>query len=363
MYRVPGRKSAQRMTIGRWPAVGVAEARQLARDILLAVERCDDPAAEKRDQRQQTDLRFETIAAEFMKRVIKPRQRRWQLTQGLLDNKLTSAWKGRDVNSIKKHDVLKVLDREMDAGHHRTANQTFQLIKRFFQWVAEHDYIQADPTAGISRPAKERSRDRVVSDDELVSIFKACEELGYPFGPFVQLLGLLGQRRSELAKARWQDVDLDRRLWTIPKELIKSGREHQVPLSVEAAAILNKLPRIDGAALIFPATKTRIKDDVERPISGFSKVKRRLDKLAAVDSWTFHDLRRTTASGMARLGFAPHVLAAVLNHDQQSVQGVTVIYNRTRYGKEKAEALALWSQHVAKLIEGRATADIIQLPA
>ena len=352
MYRVPGRKSAQRLTLGRWPAVGVAEARKLARDVLLAVERGDDPAADKREQRQQSEQRFEMVAAEFMKRVIKPRQRRWQLTQGLLDNKLISAWNGRDIASIRKADVLKVLDREMDAGHGRTANQTFQLIKRLFQWAAERDYIQADPTSGVSRPAKERSRDRVLSDSELVAILKACGQLGYPFGAFVKLLVMVGQRRSELAMARWQDVDLDKCLWTIPNDLTKSGREHEVPLSADAVAILDALPRIDGSSLIFPATKVRIKDDVERPISGFSKVKRRLDKLAGVDGWTLHDLRRTAASGMARLGVPPHVLAAVLNHDQASVQGVTAVYNRTRYTKEKRDALALWNHHVAAIVAG-----------
>jgi integrase len=117
----------------------------------------------------------------------------------------------------------------MDAGHGRTANQTFQLIKRLFRWAAERDYIQADPTSGVSRPAKERSRDRVLSDDELASILNACSQLGYPFGSFVHLLALVGQRRSELAKARWQDVDLDKGLWIIPKDLTKSGREHHVP--------------------------------------------------------------------------------------------------------------------------------------
>ena len=90
VYRVPWRKSAQRVTIGKWPSTGVAEARQLARDVLMAVERGDDPATTKRERHQQADDRFEAVALEFIQRVIKPRQRRWQVTEALLNNKLTS---------------------------------------------------------------------------------------------------------------------------------------------------------------------------------------------------------------------------------------------------------------------------------
>lgn len=349
MYRVPGRKNSQRVTIGRWPAIGVAEARRIGRDVLMTVERGEDPAAIKREQRQRSDNEFEAVAAEFIQRLIKPRQRRWHLTEALLNNKLTSVWRGRSIDSIKKHDVLKVLDREMDAGHHRTANQTFQLTKRLFGWALERDYIKADPTAGISRPAKERSRDRVLNDDELAAIFKAAGELGWPFGPFTQLLALLAQRRSEVAEARWQDIDFDKRLWVIPKEKTKSGRAHEVPLSSEAVAIFESLFRIDGDDRVFPTTRERIKDGVHRSISGFSKSKRKLDKLSGVSEWTFHDLRRTAVSGMAKLGVMPHVLSAVLNHDQTSVQGITAIYNRTKYEKEKRQALDRWGQHIASV--------------
>jgi integrase len=352
MYRAAGRRSPQRVTIGRWPAIGVAEARQRARDMLLAVERGEDPAADKREQRENADSRFETVAAEFVERVLKPRQRRWQATEALLENKMIKRWQGRAIDTIRKSDVLKVLDREMDAGHYRVANQTWQLAGRLFRWAHERDYIKTDPTTGIARPAKERARDRVLGDDEVLAVYRAAEELGWPFGHFTQLLILLAQRRGEVAKARWQDIDFEKGIWRIPAELTKSQREHEVPLPPEAVQILESLPRVDGSDLVFPATRERLKDGSQRSISGFSKAKVKLDKLSSVNDWTFHDLRRSAASGMARHGVPPHVLAAVLNHDQRSVQGVTAVYNRTRYSKEKREALTLWNQHVVALVAG-----------
>jgi hypothetical protein len=155
MYRVPGRPAAQRVTIGKWPSVGVADARQLAREVLLQIERGEDPAAKKRERRAQVDNRFETVAAEFVQRVLRPRQRRWEATQSLLDNKMTSLWRGRTIDSIKKQDIIRLLDREMDAGRHRTANQVSQLARRLFRWALERELIASDPTAGITRPAKE----------------------------------------------------------------------------------------------------------------------------------------------------------------------------------------------------------------
>jgi integrase len=290
------------------------------------------------------------VAAEFVERVLKPRQRRWQATAAVLDNRLTKPWRGRDIASIKKVDVLRVLDRQMDAGQHRSANVALQLARRLFRWSLERDYIAVDPTAGIAKPGKEQARSRVLDDNELAAVLRASEAMGWPFGPFVTLLAMLAQRRGELAQARWQHFDFERQVWNIPAELTKSHRAHQVPLPPEAVAILESLPRLDGNEYLFPAVRDRLQDGRKRSVSGFSRAKARLHQLSGVKGWSYHDLRRSAASGMAKQGAAPHVLAAVLNHDQRSVQGVTSIYNRERYRTEMRRALELWCNHVGTLM-------------
>jgi integrase len=153
----------------------------------------------------------------------------------------------------------------------------------------------------------------------------------------------------------WPDLDFEHRLWTLPRELTKADRLHEVPLPPLALEIIESLPRI-GDGLLFPANRARSTN----PVSGFSKAKARLDRLSGVSGWRLHDLRRTAASEMARLGHPPHVVAAILNHSPGSTQGITAIYNRHRYGDEKRQALAAWGREVERII-GRGGAEVLAI--
>jgi integrase len=195
----------------------------------------------------------------------------------------------------------------------------------------------------------------VLVQDELAAVWRACDALGWPFGPLVQLLIVTAQRRDEVARMAWPDLDLERRLWTLPRKLTKADRVHDVPLSGLALEIIEGLPRI-GDGLAFPANRARS----TRPVSGFSKAKARLDRLSGVAGWRLHDLRRTAASEMARLGHPPHVVAAILNHSPGSTQGITAIYNRHRYGDEKRIALAAWGRELERVL-GRGDAKVVAL--
>jgi hypothetical protein len=173
----------------------------------------------------------------------------------------------------------------------------------------------------------------------------------------VRLLALTAQRRDEVARMAWPDLDLERRLWTLPRALTKADRLHEVPLSDLALEVITALPRI-GDDLLFPANRY----GTPRPVSGFSNAKTRLDRLSGVSGWRIHDLRRTAASEMARLGHPPHVVAAILNHSPASTQGITAIYNRHRYGDEKRLALAAWGREVERVIgRGGATGGAVRV--
>lgn len=195
-------------------------------------------------------------------------------------------------------------------------------------------------------PTAEKSRDRVLSDDELRAILQACDRLNEPFGALIKLLALTAQRRDEVGQMTWREVDLDSRVWTIPKERAKNGIAHDVPLSDSAVKVLAGVRRIAGSrGLVFTTTG-------ETPVSGFSKIKKRLD--AAVPDappWVLHDLRRTAASGMARLGINLSVVEKVLNHISGSFGGVTGIYQRHKFANEKRVALEMWAAHVQTLTD------------
>jgi hypothetical protein len=174
---------------------------------------------------------------------------------------------------------------------------------------------------------------------ELVSIWRAANEMGWPYGRIVQLLILTGQRRNEVTGMRWSELDLAKGQWTIPAERTKPGRVHELPLVPAAVDLIQRLPKIHDQ-YVFPA---KGKDN---SASGFSKWKHELDRIAGLSDWRIHDLRRTVASGMAQLKVAPHIIERVLNHTTGTLGGVAGIYNRFGYLDEMREALQRWSDHL-----------------
>jgi integrase len=347
--RKPGATHPSRHKLGEPPAMTLADARTAARAILA------DPDTAFAERKQPPTDSFETVAAQFLERYVKRHQpRTWDQTEGRIRTKLLPAWSGRPIHTITRRDVLDVLDREVDDGRERTANKMLQLIAQLFGWAIERGIIEDNPTPGIRRPGREQSRDRVLEADELAAIWRATESFTWPWQPFVRLLVLTAQRRDEVAGMRWSELDPEGRIWRIPRERAKSDREHVVPLSPLAVEIIEGLSRLGD--LLFPAHKATSTN----PISGFSKVKRRLDELSGVEGWRLHDLTRTAASGMARLGHPPHVVAAILNHSPGSTMGITAVYNRFRYEDEKRAALAAWSREVER-ITGREDRKVVAL--
>jgi integrase len=221
------------------------------------------------------------------------------------------------------------------------ANRVLAAVRRFWNWCLEQGKAEASPVASIKAPAKESSRDRVLSEDEIRRIWSACDQMGWPFGLLIQLLLVTGQREDEVAGMRWSDIDLKSGVWTLAREMSKSDRLNQVPLPSLALQILEALPRT--GALVFSTTGST-------PVSGFSKAKARCDCLSGVEGWRFHDLRRTVASGMARLKVEPWVVEKVLNHQTGQLSGVAGVYNRWGYLDEKREALEKWAMNLGGLL-------------
>jgi integrase len=246
------------------------------------------------------------------------------------------------------------------------ANRTLARLRHFFNWAVERDRLFASPITGMKPPTKERTRDRTLSDDEIRWFWSACETIGWPFGPLAKLLLLTAQRRDEVGGIEWLEIDLDKRVWLIPRHRAKNDRAHEVHLSDAAAEVLRTLPRI-GNGPVFVTNG--------HPVSGFSWGKNRIDaamldakrdelghEANAIPHWILHDLRRSAATGMARLNIAPHVVDKVLNHVSGTIRGVAAVYNRFEYIDERRGALEAWGRYVTALVTP-APANVLALRA
>jgi len=211
----------------------------------------------------------------------------------------------------------------------------------FFRWCVRRRFIKHNPLDGADIP-KPKKRKRVLSDDELVKVYRAAEGIGYPFGTIVRLLVLTGQRRGEIAAVRSSWLSKAEQTLTLPEGFAKNSREHIVPLVPMARDVFGEIKR---EGLLFPARGSE-----DKPFCGFSKSKQALDAmLEEVAAFTLHDLRRTFSTGLARLGVAPHIKEALLNHIDAKSE-VEAIYDQYTYLPEMRAAMELWERHVAKLI-------------
>ncbi len=380
MYRLDGKQ--RRLTIGRYPAMSLAIAREKAGAALQAARENRDPALEEKDrQREEGEKRSKTLAIEvenFLRLYPRYRPSTRAEVGRLLRREVVATLGERPISSITRRDIAKVVNAVADRGAGTTANRVLAYLGSFFTWLVERGELDTTPIQNLAKPSEERSRDRVLTDQELVAVWQAAEEMAYPFGPLVQLLFLTAQRRDEVASALRADIDPKAGIWTLAREQTKSDRRHEVPLSTLAQSIFEGLP--DRGELYFRAMSVRrktnaagAKKEAPRHISGWSAFKRTLDKKAlealqeaedeaakqerrhsktvTLPTFTLHDIRRTVASGMARLGIAPHVVERLLNHSTGTIRGVAAVYNRHSYAPEMRHAVDLWAAHITRLLE------------
>lgn len=339
-YRHLGKN--RRLNLGRYPAVSLHKARGKAYAALAELEDGTDPSGHvaKADTFSSA---VETFVEKHCRRHNRPGTA--AETERLLKVYFLPDWKNRKVEAITKADVTAALEPIVKRGSTGAARHAFAALRKMFNWMVEQGQLSVSPCAGMKAPGKPGNRDRVLSDDELKSIWNGAANIGLPFGPIVQLLMLTGQRRGEIVAMAHNEIDGEKSLWTIPGERTKNGRSHAVPLLPSALAVLTDIPRTTSQ-YVFPA---RGKPD--QCYAGYSKGKRELDAVCGVSDWTLHDLRRTAATGMARLGVAPHVVERVLNHVSGTFAGVAGIYNRFQYENDMRAALLKWEDHLISILK------------
>jgi integrase len=339
------------LKLGEHPAIGLKEARTAAREALTLVVRGEDPSTgsvtSKNDFVSLADA-FGQFMEKHAKRKNRPRSR--AETRRTFDLHIIPELGEYRVDAITNSQLRGIIEGLADKKPY-AANHTLAAVRKFYNWCVERQLVTASPVAGISKPGKEISRDRVLTDDEITALWETFDGVGWPFGLAFKLLLVTGQRRNEVAQMRWKDIDTENALWTLPREATKADRVHEVPLSPLALEVLQMVPHT-GDYIFTTNGKT--------PISGFSRAKKRADKLSEITGWRLHDLRRTVASQMAKLGIAPHVVEKILNHSTGQISGVAAVYNRHAYTEEKRNALSIWARRLESLI--RSSEDnVVQL--
>ena len=214
-------------------------------------------------------------------------------------------------------------------------NRLRSSLSAFFGWAIQEGLAEVNPVQGTGKADEGNSRDRVLTPDELRLLWRSLGDDS--FSDVVRLLLLTGQRRSEIGKLAWSEIDLDRKLIMLPAERVKNSRNHEVPLSMQALAIIDRQPR--SGNFVFGG----------RGQSSWWEGKAALDQRLGIAPWRLHDLRRTCATMMAELGVQPHIIEAMLNHVSGHKAGVAGIYNRARYEGEMRAALQRWADHVDKI--------------
>ena len=293
--------------------------------------------------------RFAEVARAYLERHAKPRKRSWREDARILARDVLPRWGARCARSITAREVRELLDAIVDRGAPIQANRTFAVVRRIFNWAAAPDRAfvpqSHNPCRGLERPAPERQRERVLNDRELRAVWRALEGEGGQVAGLFQLYLLTAQRDGELRTMAWADVDLDAGWWIVPGERSKNGHAHRVPLSALAVGVLRALPRTRASRWVFPTPRQSATGHRAR----IYKAVHRLRRASGVTDFTPHDLRRTAASGMTSMGIPRLTVAKLLNHAER---GVTAVYDRYGYDREKREALEAWATRLETIVRG-----------
>lgn len=353
-----------RIVIGHYPGTSLVQARERALELRKAIDDGIDPRRARPKRRpapisqplSATSARpddkhsFNFLVSEFIERYLRPTRKRPEYAEAILTRDVVPEWKGRDARTIEPGEVIALLDGIVERGSKVMANRTAALLSQLFRFGVHRHIVKASPVQLLYRPGgKEKPRDRALTESELKAFLadpQACTR--YERLAHVMLVLLLtGQRRGELALARWSDIDFKAKTWTIPDENAKGGRGHVVPLTDWALEELQALKREgEGSQWVLPAAAGADRPlDPKQLTRSVAKCQARF-KAQGIGEFTLHDLRRTCRTGLSALKVEPHIAERVLNHVQPGIVGV---YDRFAYLEEKRVALERWAAHLEGL--------------
>ena len=328
--------AGRRQSIGRYPLISLADARTEAKRIL---------AEKTLGKVRPTHTAFEDARDAFLKEC---EGRLRPLSVKLYRRHLSKYYPfGRKgVGDIAPREIVRNLnalnDRPSEKEHAARIGRTF------FKWCVGQHIIERSPMENLARPPVGASRERVLSDEELKAVYKAAYARTTGFHRLICLLIHTGGRRGEVTALRWAYIGPD--AITIPGEITKNRRTHTIPLGPKAQALLDSFPRLAGSPYVFPASREHVRGKPSTTMTGYSAAKHAFDKECGVTGWTLHDLRRTLATGLQRLGVRLEVIEGLLNHVSGTRSGIVGVYQRYDYLPEMREAVGKWEGHLAALL-------------
>ena len=345
----------RRYGMGHYPDTTLGKAREKARKLSGRVANGEDPAEDRWKQKQaaREAMSFEDLARLYLrdhaKRHKSPKSQRED--KRILEKDLLPEWKERDIGTITRGEVVKVLDSIVARGAPVAANRTRALLHTVFEFGISKSYLPADavnPCRGVSQPGgKEKSRERVLSEKEIKALWKALEGFEQPLASLYRLMLLTGQRSGEVKAIRWSEVDGD--LWIIPAGKTKNRQEQRVPLSRAALACIEALKEESTSdTWVFPS---RFQNTPH--IMTLKKATERLRKDCEpeLEQFTPHDLRRTTATELSKMGIDDTLIAKILGH-KWADRSITSVYNRWQKLPEMRQALERWASRLEQIATG-----------
>lgn len=368
-----------KLTLGTFEKLKLADARAAAREMLRTVAAGRNPAHEKKEARakivsEKAEL-FAEVYEEYAKRYLDKKLKPSTAAEvkRIFEKNIKPVLGKFKLRDITKTHIINLLDDVADNGAPVLANRVLSHLINFFRFCIGRDYLLVSPTTGVTKPTTEKTRERVLSDDEIRWFWRATEhektrviddesKLNSPFGGLLQLLLLTLARRDEVGAMTEAELDSNERKWTIPAERAKNEKPIEIRLARPSLAILKSMPRVANNEDYVFCTNGKT------PVSGFSRTKRRIDRQmlvyareeaskagldpskVTIPDWTIHDLRRTAASNMARLGISLPVVERCLNHIGDSGRGIKKVYQRYDFQPEMDAAFERWAEALESIV-------------
>lgn len=385
-YRIsrPGQASKtapRKYTIGRHGSLTPDLARRRAQELAALVAQGVDPRQQELDaiaaqdkakalaseqERVRRDLAFSRIADLWLnhyERDLARRKSSVDMARLVVRRYLFPTLGEQPMPSIGRPDLQQILD-GIPADKRGMRRAVFAYASILWGWALRRGYVEANPLTTMEKPPAPAARERVLSDDELVLAWRAADAAPMIWAAFFRLLILTGQRRSEVSGMRWEELDRRSAVWVIPPTRAKNGKAHLVPLSDAAVAQIDLV----AGGPDWPQRGYVLTTTSRSAVSGISKAKTALDEVITrmngdntLEPWRLHDLRRTVATGLQRLGARFEVTEAVLNHVSGAKGGVAGIYQRHDWADEKRSALDAWAAHTQALVSGAEQTNLVRL--
>ena len=343
-------KNPTRRALGIYGRISLDDARRKARLWFALIERGIDPqieAVRERAVAQRSQLNtFGTVANAFLERHVAGLKKSAE-ARSIIDSEFVKRWRDRPITDIAPEEAAAAIRAIVNRKAPYQAHNALGHLRRLFNWaIGTHEFgIETSPVDRL-KPGdligKREARERTLTDLELRAVWDAAGlAWDIHIACQVRLLILTGQRLREIAEMSWSEIDLDKRLLTIPGPRMKGGRAHEVPFAPAAMAILERLHHWRGP-FVFTTTAG------SKPINGYSKPKRRIDKLSGVTDWVIHDLRRTMRTHISALPVQDLVRELVIAHTRP---GLHKVYDKHAYLEEKRECLDLWERRLLGIVD------------